>query len=355
MIQIIDQGIYTDISISDLYNITDIYNMSFRKKIIGHDKCLCKKFFNNKQIEKNDKIKKMKNYLFYHYDNINKIGTNYDKFLNKFSKINWLINHQIVFGSNNNYFKLYKKYNLIGYDDNNVFIFYIKPQFNNLNYNNILIDSIFDTFLIKNIKKNNNTVDNNKDKYNKELEDYNKFNNKKIITIIFSLDNEKYYSIIWNNNNNDLIDNNNNMIITLIRDKIDCKYKIESKYIYNFYKYWKKEYQPNKPKKIIEKIIDKYNENEYIDNMPHFILNFFENIEKEISIAKDNKSKINIFKKYDDKDFFNTELNSIIYKSINKYLNIEYDSDSDNESNSDNDSANDNNHNIINKVISEII
>jgi hypothetical protein len=332
MIQISDQGIYTDISISDLYNITDIYNLSFKKINMGHDNCLCKKFFNNKKLEKNDKIKKMKNYLFSHYDNLNKIGNIYDNFLNKFSKINWLINHQIVYGSNSNCFKLYKSYNLIGYDNDNVFIFYIKPQFNNLNYNNILIESIFDTFLIKNIKKVNNTEkDNNKDKHNKELEDYTKFYNKKIKTIVFSLDNENYYLIDWNNSqsNQDLIEceSNKNMLVKLIRDKIDCKYKIECKYIYNFYKYWKKEYQLDKPTKIIEKIIGKYEDNEYIDKMPHFILKFFENIEKELDISKDNKSKINILQNYDSKDFFTNELNSIILKSVNKYLDIEDDSD----------------------------
>ena len=47
-----------------------------------------------------------------------------------------------------------KKLNLIGYDENIVIISYIKPQFNSLNYNEILVNSIFDTYLINNVKKN---------------------------------------------------------------------------------------------------------------------------------------------------------------------------------------------------------
>ena len=43
-----------------------------------------------------------------------------------------MINHFIDFSGNNNDFKLYKTFNLIGYDDKNTYIIYLKPQFNYL-------------------------------------------------------------------------------------------------------------------------------------------------------------------------------------------------------------------------------
>ena len=41
---------------------------------------------------------------------------------------------------------------MIGYDNENVLISYIKPQFNSLNYNQILLDSICDTYFVMNLK-----------------------------------------------------------------------------------------------------------------------------------------------------------------------------------------------------------
>jgi len=332
MIQVHDQGKYTDISISELYNITDIYNKSYNKKIDGHDNCLCKTCFDkNQNKEENSNITNMKNYLSKHYEDINNISKIYNNFLKKYSKINWLINHDIIFNSNsNNDFKLYKKFNLIGYDSDNVFIFYIKPQFNNLNYNEILLDSIFDIFLLKSIKQidineDENTNNNKDNKNNKDINDLIKFNNKKIKTIIFSLDNANYYPIEWNNiNNEDLIlGEGRKTILDLLKEALCNKYKIECKYMYNFYKYWYKKYKLEKlsPEKIIEKIINDYKKNKYIDKMPPFILTFFQNIDKDIETACDRKS--NILKNYNNKDYFIDKLNKIINKTINNYLDID--------------------------------
>jgi len=154
MIQICDNGKYSDISINDLYNITDIYFNSYNNTFEGHNECLCNKYFNNENNNKrqNNNIENMKKYLLNHYENINGIGKVYNKFLLEYPSINWQIEHIIPYNNSESPdFILYKKFSLIGYTKNNAFIFYIKPQFNNLNYNNILLESIFDTFLIKSI------------------------------------------------------------------------------------------------------------------------------------------------------------------------------------------------------------
>ena len=328
MIQITDKGIYTQISINDLYNITDIYFNSYTNTLKGHKKCLCNTCFSNNMLKINNN-ESMKKYLINHYEIIKNIGEIYNQFLLEYPKINWLINHKINYGSDTNDFNLYKYFNLIGYNKDTVFIFYIKPQFNNLNYNNILLESIFDTYLIKSIKKS-------KDEScaDKEFNDYKKFYNKKIITIVFSLDNNHYYPIYWNDNdNNDLIDINKKYCINLLNDSLIKKYNIESKDIYNFYKYWKKNIEINEkiiqPIKIIKRIINIYKDNKNYDKMPHFILRFFESIETDINRCKTIEDKKNILVKYLNKESFITEINEVINSSINEYFGIEDSIDDD--------------------------
>jgi len=326
MIQIHDDGIYTDITINELYNIIDIYSKSFNDELIGHDKCLCKKKFNNQIIlNTNDNIKNMTNYLLVHYENINKIGKIYDLFLNKYTKVNWLINHTIYFSGMNTDFNLHKKFKLIGYDQKNVFIIYIKPQFNNLNYNHTLVDSIYDDFLLLNLKKPEN---NNDDEYSKSLEDYTKLANKTIRTIVFSLDNDIYHLFEWKNNEENLIIKNKMMLLDHIKNKLFNKYEIESKYLFNFYKYWIEEITKNQeqeltPDKIIKNLIAEYKKDKNIDKRPHFIIKFFERIEYKISDTRNKNEKISILNSYNDKNYFMDKLKNIILDSINDYLGIE--------------------------------
>ena len=70
-----------------------------------HEKCLCKKLFKKDTlIEPTDEIIKLNKYLLVHYEKIYNIGKIYDNFISKYPKINWLINHFIRFGGNNNDF-----------------------------------------------------------------------------------------------------------------------------------------------------------------------------------------------------------------------------------------------------------
>ena len=74
MIQNISQGMHSNITINELYNIIDIYDNSFSEKCKGHDKCICKSSFNEKTtIKMNNNIEKMSKYLLNHYENINNI------------------------------------------------------------------------------------------------------------------------------------------------------------------------------------------------------------------------------------------------------------------------------------------
>ena len=304
MIQIYDEGIYSDITINELYNIIDIYSKSFNLDIKGHDNCLCQKYFKNVKIIENNKNNITK-YLKEHYEQITNINKIYEKFINDYPQINWLMNHKLYFNGNNTDFELKQYFNFIGYNDQNVFLVYIKPQLNNLNYNDVLINSIFDTFILQNILKPSDD-----DEKPSIKDNYNKFNNKNIKIIIFALDKDNYINIEWNN----ILDRK--ILIEKIKDKIINKYIIESKNIYNFYKYYKKQCTCTEERDIIKYIISELKNESYYkeEKMPHYILKFFENIQYEI---KKSRISLNI---YDDEKTFFKELNNEIIESIDDYL-----------------------------------
>lgn len=201
----------TTLNIMDIYNITDIYSNTFEKDIKGHENCLCNECFINKKINANiNKNDSLKNYILSHYEKINNIKEYLTVLYETYPNINWLFKHPIKYNSVNQSFKINQSYNLIGYDDKNVIIGYIKPQFNDINYNEILKNSIFDIYLLKNVNKSN-------DRQQVESNNYMRFNNKNIIISVFSIDlKTPYYIKFIDKDNNDLIDDNISEIKTMI-------------------------------------------------------------------------------------------------------------------------------------------
>jgi len=215
--------------------------------------------------------------------------------------INWNINHTLNFEGKNNQFELSKKLNLIGYNDEYVLLVYIKPQFNNLNYNELLIENIFDTFLIKNLKKSN---DEDEDSENKILNDNKKFRGKKIVGIVLTTDLDEPYFINWvNSDGEDLIEKSQTYIKEVILKKIILeKYIEDSRVLHYFYHYWLEEIKStgeiNKPDEIINIIIEKYDnlqedcKGKIIKEFPSFISEFFHNIKFEIKQVRKMLKKI---------------------------------------------------------------
>jgi hypothetical protein len=316
MIQITDQGIYADITINELYNIIDVYSKSFNCSYRGHKNCSCKTHFNAHQsLETNSNIEKMSKYLTKHYEAIYNVGTVYDAFLEEYPTVNWLIDHHIRYDGTNDDFILYKTFKLIGYDDNRVFIVYIKPQFNELNLYDTLIDSIYDTFLINNIKKSSHDTD----EYNKCSEDFKKFNNKKIITVVFSLNNKNYKMYEWD------LALKNALIVEQIRTQLIDKYIIESKCVFRYYKWYRKQHMDVSPKRFIKDFIIYYKNNKTkYDKRPAFLLRFFQKIEDDI-VSSNNRTAI--LELYDDKEYFLDKLHGIITNAIDEYFDFEDEND----------------------------
>ena len=327
MIQIVDKKEKSNINIVDIYDIFDLYNNSFESdKINGHDNCLCRKHFNKvkKNDVKNQKIDNIKLYLLKHFEKINDIKNIMSIFHEKYPQINWLMNHTVHYEGNNN-FIMGGNFNIIGYDENIVIISYIKPQFNSLNYNEILVNSIFDTYLINNLKKYK--------KENEINENYKRFYGKKVITCIFTLDRNEPYYIDWF----DAIKNNNE----IIKDRIYCniieKYKLETSNLFYFYNYWRM-FCPDsekKPSDFIRFLKEQFDEIK--KKLPPFTLpvkyidEFISQIEFEIEFSKGKSNKELVLKNYDDIDYFTEKLEKKLDLNVKRYLEIKIDDDSDNE------------------------
>ena len=318
MLQIKQNGKYTDTTINDIYNIVDVYNHSFSISPDGHDECLCKIHFNTEFDYTSTNINKMKDYLHNHFDKVKDIKNTLKIFHEKYPKISWLINHPVSYNGNNENYKLWKeKFQLIGYDDETVIIGYVKPQFNQLNYNEVLMNSIFDTYLVSNVKKDH--------------ENYKRFNGKKIKTVVFSLDHKEPYYIDWENQ----IDNE--LLKNTIYEYLKEDYITENNSIYYFYKYWRQNCPENErnPTDFVNFLIDQYkkNKDDYIDKkgqFPIYIDEFLSMIKFKIEIAKKKERNI-ILSDYDDKKIFMEDLEDKLSKSLKRYLGIK-DEDSDEES-----------------------
>jgi hypothetical protein len=325
MIQTSQNGMHTKFHISELYNIIDIYNKSFDKTIKDHDKCLCKECFDtDKSIKQNNNT--LESYIYTHFEKMNKISNNYTQFCLLYPSINWLIDHTINFDGKTTEFNISKQFTLIGYDNDTVVIAYVKPQFNSLNYNITIMDSIFDTFIVKHVKQKDNT------------DNYYKFSNKKVVCVVFSTDLTEPFYIQWqDNNNNDIIDINDNIISHNIKQSIISKYTIDCKMVYNFYKYWRKNCpeEISKPLDIINHIIQNFNivkasnVHPIKGQTPNFITEFLNNIKFKIENSQDKKEQKAILKNYDNKEYFMEYIKQRIIDAIERYFNIIDSSDID--------------------------
>jgi hypothetical protein len=269
----------------------------------------------------------MQLYLFKHFEKMSMIKNIIDMIYIKMPKINWLVNN-ISFYEGNDTFKIYNKYDFIGYNDTSVLICYIKPQFNGLNYNDVLLDSIYDTYFLYNIKQYNEEGN--------EINNYKRFNGKKIITCIFSLDlNEPYYIDWVNNLGQNVIKENEEILLIILYEGIMEKYKSEHGSVFNFYSYWR-EFCPEKerkPSNFIQFLKGKISGCKTL----RYINEFLTKIEFKIEMTSGNNSKERKNSKeqvlvyYDNKDNFLFDLEKQLENSVKNYLNIIFNDDDEDE------------------------
>lgn len=290
LMEVSDQGKYTILPITDLYDIIDVY----------------------KKISKDDK----KKYLRDHYEKIDEIAELYNILNDKYPNLKWLLNHFVYHNSESCDYEIYKKFSMIAHNENTVLICHIKPQFNKINYNQIILESIFDNYLIANVQKSNE---------DKELSpNYKRFNGKKIITCIISSDLKNPYIFDWTNveNKDNLVEKNNENIKNIIKKNLQLKFEIYNNDVYLFYKYCFEKFKSDNydSNRIINKIINEYNEikeKHIFKIFPGYIDQFFSDIK---GLNRRDK-KDSILKKYLDEKVFISEITCFLNESIDEYFN----------------------------------
>ena len=199
IISITNLGILSEITIMDLYHITNNYFKAFTDDIGGHNTCVCKTFYrqtgyNGKQ--GND----LTQYIKSHYDDINSYRSVLKDFVGKYSNYNYLIQHHYFATNPNNSYELCDRSITVAYNNNEVLLCVVKPQVNSININEILLSSIFQAFVMMGI----NDVDHR---------NYKRFANKPITTIILTVN--TFYTITWTMPDNLILSN-----IDFLREKI---------------------------------------------------------------------------------------------------------------------------------------
>lgn len=321
MIECTQNGKYQAITIDNLYNIVDIYSTVFTPSA-GHENCNCNTHFSQNKKNLTEVEEKYKEYLCNHYDRLEDITRLLDSFNTKYTNISWLYSHQVDLRggrgeAENNDFKVYNRYPMIGYDDKNVFIINIKPQLTELNYNEFLIDSILDTFIIMNTHKSIDTPE--------------KFKNKEVLSCVLSMNKEDIYTINWTA----AIKENADYIKTLLSNILTKRFGNMHSQYYNAFKNIIEESEEQSPSHIIEVCNNKCRN---VDNFaPEYIERVFNVISHEIESCETKKDKKRVIKKYKNEDTFVKLLNSKLKVSIQNFLGIEEitDDDSNDEYDSD--------------------
>lgn len=301
MKECIEEGKYQKISINDVYNIINTYSRVFNLETsTGHEKCNCKINFKNKNEKLNESEIKYQKYLCNHYDRLRHINKILDNFDSDHPKVNWLYSHLVSLNSTDD-FKIYKQYDMIGYDEKNVYIFYIKPQFNELNINNIIVDSILDTYNVLNIA----TTSNN----------HNKFSNKSVVSCVLSLNKQEIYYMNWT----DAVKENNKYFKDMLYKSMYNKFSIKHTSYYDTFININDEMKNESPTKIIERCIIEINKDM---NSPNYIKELFNFINKRLEEDSDVEED-SIFDKYKNKEYFIKKIDKDLDKSLKKFIGID--------------------------------
>jgi hypothetical protein len=314
MIECIQNGSFQNITIDDIYNVIDMYSKSFDSSLAGHDHCECKTHFAAKTTALSDSEKKYNDYLRGHYDGLLKMTSILDAFDKLHPQVNWLYSHPIYLhgGSaekSTEEFCIYKYYEMIGYDDKSVYVFTLKPQFTQLNYNEFLTNSILDTYLISNTVKGG--------------ANYERFNGKSIVSCVLSLNTDDVYSLDWTLP----VKESSIFLKNKLFDTMKHRFEVVHPHYFKSFLNIVSNSSQQKPELILAKFIAKCDAD---DRMPEYINSVWNYIKTAVDLCDKQKTKRKELEKYTDKEIFIALLDRLLVGSLKKYIDIA-DDESDSE------------------------
>jgi len=298
MFSVSSNGIYTRFTIIELYNI--IHNYKHAYKIVdGHDNCLCNQLF--KQYECNNSLSK---YLLSHYEKIKILDSLVKKLKIAYPNTNFNPNTNHSYNGKNEDFIIRTHMDLVGYNGKNAILCYIKPELNKLNYNEILIKSYIDIFILCNTPKSSSKFE--------------KYNSKDVIACILALNIDEPHIIDFKNIGDDL---NLKMIIL---NSLCIHYSNKNKEVFQYYKTYVNTFD-NETEISLSDFKYKYDEmntiilengKKMMINAP-YITEFIKQIDFEWEKSKDQSKYIE-----DLNMSFMEEINNTLDKSLHSFFGL---------------------------------
>lgn len=291
MIMCVEDGVYTDFSINSLYDLVDKYYKNYNH---NHENCLCNSLFPCNYKPSNLTLD---DYICHHYDKMKIIDYQLDKVNEKYPDLDWLNLYKLNYKGETNAFYINKKFNFIGYNDKHVIITYIKPSFSELNFNEFVLETFFDTFL-----------------NDKEF-----FANKTIVSIAFSTERQEAYII-----EHPVYDKS--LVRPYLEKMILKKYEPYFKAVYLFFKSIKNKCDTERNLKnflendgVLEQEVKKNK------NIPSFISRFFFEVIRGDYKKLKKEEKRNFIEQYLDEKFFIDKLKSEFEDTVRNFFEEEDD------------------------------
>jgi len=165
IIKILDEGKFSDVTIMDIYSIMYCYDECSNSLDNLHNifNCLCKKIFQQNNNLNFDTYSDIRNSIKKHYDNtrfVSALYDNYVKGLNNLCDTDKIFKYNIFhpvfyrnYQSSNTNFTILNDFNIIANSANYVIDIIIKPQFNKLNFYDVIFRGISNNFLLSNCSK----------------------------------------------------------------------------------------------------------------------------------------------------------------------------------------------------------
>jgi len=268
MIEVSQRGQKGAMPIADMYDIIDLHVKSSDEEISLYTK--------------------------YHYEKMNKTNKLYMSIDKKYPKLKWLHDKHETFKGHTMCINIHVRYNFIAYNETNVIICRICPQFNTMNYDKIIFESIFDVFVLNNCANNNNYL------------------GKKIIMCIATLDMDEPFYIDFT----DYLDINRKHILCIMKNKLALMYSVKNKSLYSFYKYYYEKYNIQSLSDRITKI-----QKERKKDFPDYVLKFF--MFMDFSMLDKNEHEKQLFlEEFVEEKYFMEKINSLMHKSLNTFFGI---------------------------------
>lgn len=267
-----DNGYYTDISIMEIYSLMYYMYQCYHYLDKKHEceSCLCKIIFKNNQcIQTNDDVySEIKKSICEHYNKISQIEKMYQGYIDHINhikqKFHYNEDRNIMFRNCDGSINYHNKYDMIAYSDTDTLVIKIKPEFSLLNYNEIMLDCILDTYFLKNSG------------HYKNMEDRSfAYLDKPVTICIFTFDSEKPIFIKLD------ISHIERQIHDLINQYVSEKYQSYHTDLFKYYGALKKIENNPKINRLLSEI-----ENYRKNTVPKYIIKWYKNIKQKIEDAE---------------------------------------------------------------------